>query len=139
MSTATTPDEQPIQEGDTVQISVTGEIKDIFDAGYFVYIPHARKSVFIRSEQLLSLVEKRRTRKPKSKPEKHFDDAISTLFGRLEYDVAKDREIIRQFLGEFAEHVLWHTIPAAGSTIKKYKGLSIEEIAKVLPDMEVEP
>lgn len=132
-------EKQPIQEGDIVQIAVNGEVKDIFEGGYLVYIPHARKSVYIRCDQLLSLVETRRTRKTRQKPEMHFDDAISTLFGRLEYDVAKDREIIRQFLTEFAEHVLWHTTPAAGNTIKKYKGLGIPEIARALPDMEVEP
>lgn len=50
-----------------------------------------------------------------------------------------DRESIRVFLEAFAQHILLHTTPAAGSTIRKYQGMSIAEIAKALPDMEVEP
>jgi hypothetical protein len=130
---------QQIQEGDTIAISVTGEVIEAFDNGFLVRVPHARKSIAIRPDKVLSLVEKRPTRKKREPAEKHFGYAASTLIGRLEYDVAKDREIIRLFLEEFAEYITWHTIPAAGSTIRQYKGLTIAQIAKILPDMEIEP
>ncbi|SRR6266567_3198125 len=36
---------------------------------------------------------------------------------------------------DLVPHALMHTTPAAGSSIRKFQGLSIEEIAKALPDM----
>lgn len=127
-----------IQEGDTVQVAINGEVKGVLDAGYHVSITQARKLVFVPNKHLLALVEKRRIRKPKQKPEKHFDYAASMMLARMEFDIERDKEHIRQFLEEFAEHVLWHTTPASGNTIKQYQGMTVEQIAKNVPDMEIE-
>ncbi len=64
-----------------------------------------------------------------------FEQATKNLLARINYD-PNDRETIEQFLEAFAEHIVWNTTPASGSTILEYEGLLCEEIAKLIPDME---
>lgn len=65
---------------------------------------------------------------------KPFEQAAANLAERL-YG-ADDQETIRQFLMIFAEHILWHTTPASGSSIRKYKDMDIAEIAQSVKDMQ---
>jgi hypothetical protein len=46
-------------------------------------------------------------------------------------------QVIARRAYDLVVHTLWQTIPASGSTIKKYQGLGIEEIAHLLPDFPV--
>ncbi len=64
-----------------------------------------------------------------------FEQATKNLLARINYD-PNDRETIEQFLEAFAEHVVWNTTPADGSTILEFEGKTCEEIAKLIPDME---
>lgn len=36
---------------------------------------------------------------------------------------------------DLVNHTLWHTTPASGSSIKKYRGMTIEQITSVVPDL----
>jgi hypothetical protein len=63
-----------------------------------------------------------------------FEQATKNLTDRTDCN-PNDYEAIQYFLIEFAEHILMHTTPAAGSTIKKYQGMSVEQIVVALPDM----
>lgn len=64
-----------------------------------------------------------------------FEQAAENLMDRIDCN-PNDRETIRDFLEEFAEYILSHTTPAAGSTIKKFQGMTIQQIAQAIPDME---
>ena len=64
-----------------------------------------------------------------------FAQAARNLLMHLHNGWWNDPETIRQFLLGFAEHVLWHSIPASGSSILEYRGHTIEEIARMLPDL----
>jgi hypothetical protein len=66
-----------------------------------------------------------------------FEQATRILTSRLEGKPLYE-ETIQQFLREFATHVLWNSMPANGSTILEFQGLTIDEIAKILPDMSQE-
>jgi len=68
----------------------------------------------------------------------YFAQATENLLDRIDCN-PNDRETVRQFLIEFAEHILMHTTPASGNTIKRFQGLTPREIALALPDMEIEP
>lgn len=50
-----------------------------------------------------------------------YEESQQTILARRAYDLVI--------------HVLRHTIPASGSTIKEYQGLTIEEIASAMPDL----
>ncbi len=55
----------------------------------------------------------------------------------LEYDDMRQAfaDIIARRAYDLVLHTVWQTIPASGSTIKKYQGLTIEEIAAMIPDL----
>lgn len=63
-----------------------------------------------------------------------FEQATRNLTDRIDCKPS-DHEAIQDFLIEFAEHILMHTTPVAGNTIKRFQGLTPEEIAQALPDM----
>ena len=48
-------------------------------------------------------------------------------------------EVIARRAYDLVLHTCWRTIPASGSTIKKYSGMTIEEIANMIPDMSELP
>ncbi len=64
-----------------------------------------------------------------------FEQATRILISRLEGKPLYEEDI-QQFLLEFATHILWNSMPASGSTILKFQGLTIDEIVKILPDMK---
>ncbi len=47
--------------------------------------------------------------------------------------------LISRFAYDLVNHTLWHSTPAGGSTIKKYQGMTIEEITQHIPDMTTWP
>lgn len=61
------------------------------------------------------------------------------LGNRREHNITSAESIIQQLLArrayDLVVHVLWHTIPADGSSIKQYQGLTIEQIAAMIPDL----
>ncbi len=40
---------------------------------------------------------------------------------------------------DLVNHTLWHSTPASGNTIKKYQGMTIEEITQHIPDLTAWP
>lgn len=57
-------------------------------------------------------------------------------------DDEREQKAINDICSVFAEraynlvlHTLWRTTPAGGSTIREYKGLTVEEIANLIPDL----
>ncbi len=68
---------------------------------------------------------------------KPFEQAAKNLIERLHNtNDANDQEIIREFLVLFAEHILWHTTPASGCSIRQYLDMTIEEMAQSVKDMQ---
>jgi len=65
--------------------------------------------------------------------EEHFKHACKCPHNE-EYQ-AERRKVIAQCAYDLVNHTLWHTTPAAGSTIKKYRGMTIEQIAQAVPDL----
>lgn len=61
-----------------------------------------------------------------------------TIELQVEMD-ALAKKIIARRAYDLMSHVLWHSTPASGSTIKKYRGLTIEEIANTIPDLKEWP
>lgn len=61
-------------------------------------------------------------------------DITSDIASTDGWNLADVERLVAEHLYDFALHLLWHTIPASGSTIKKYQGMSIEEIANILPE-----
>lgn len=53
--------------------------------------------------------------------------------------IEKYRTIIARRAYDLVLHTVWQTIPASGSTIKKYQGMTIEEITAMIPDLPVLP
>jgi len=54
---------------------------------------------------------------------------------RNKYDKQAIVNLMAQRAYDLVSHALMHTTPASGSTIRKFQGLSIEEIAGALPDL----
>lgn len=64
-----------------------------------------------------------------------FEHAALNLLQQINSDPC-NQEAVNQFLQSFAEHVVWHVVPASGSSILQYQGLTMKEIAQRLPDMD---
>lgn len=73
----------------------------------------------------------------------HFAGFAKTLWSELlantrtfhsDYEESQ-QAIIAQRAYDLVLHTVWRTIPASGSTILKYQGLTIEEIAALIPDL----
>lgn len=80
---------------------------------------------------------------PPNPRDTHFAGFAKALWSELlantrtfhsDYEESQQTTIARRAY-DLVIHVLRHTIPASGSTIKKYQGLTIEEIANAIPDM----
>ncbi len=65
-------------------------------------------------------------------------NALDMLDAKRFWEINERQEVI-QLLARRAYdlvlHTVWRTIPASGSTIAKYEGLTIAEIANAIPDM----
>ena len=68
-----------------------------------------------------------------------FTQAARNLVQRLQEQTTPQEgntpECIRQFLLQFAEHILWNSQSAAASSIPTFQDRTIKEIAALLPDM----
>ncbi len=78
-----------------------------------------------------------------SQRDTHFAGFAKLLADELQvtggYPLSEVKQLIARRAYDLVTHVLWQTTPASGSTIKKYKGLTIEEIARAIPDMPALP
>lgn len=71
----------------------------------------------------------------------HFPNGIDRLeaLGVLRNNLtAQEIRSIDEPLQSLVVHVVGHTTPISGSSIKKFKGLFITEIAERMPDMPLE-
>lgn len=68
--------------------------------------------------------------------EKMLHDASDLWIESLTDEWREDFErTIANYAYDLVEHTLWRSTPASGSTIREYKGLTIQEIAGKIPDM----
>jgi hypothetical protein len=52
------------------------------------------------------------------------------------WNLADVERMVAEHLYQFAVHILMHTTPVAGSPIKKYQGMTLDEIVQAIPDGE---
>ena len=71
----------------------------------------------------------------------HFPNGIDRLetLGVLRHNLtAQEIRSIDELFQSLVTHVVGHTTPMSGSSIKKFKGLFVTEIAERIPDMPLE-
>lgn len=110
--------------------STPDEIVDVMLGGWKKPITLDGKQVFISTEE-------------QTPRDTHFAGFAKALWNELlantrtfhsDYEESQQTILARRAY-DLVVHFLRHTTPVSGSTIKKYQGMTIEEIANAIPDM----